>query len=163
MSYNERRGSLHADDSAINPAKEPLHYQLYVTSGWTLHTQNSFRYNYQLKHSDTHTRHKVQSVFMVQFAQITKKKSIFSQLLSAFQHPLKTLCQAQWIVQSVQRGRKLEQKYISHWINYYFSRFFVYFILNYQFLKWILGHQSYEYQICHLKMSIQASTISTDV
>lgn len=50
VSYNERGGSVHADDSAINPAKKPLHYQLNMPSGWTLHRQNSLRYNYQLKH-----------------------------------------------------------------------------------------------------------------
>lgn len=39
VSYNERRASVHADDSAINPAKKPLHYQLNVPSGWTLQRQ----------------------------------------------------------------------------------------------------------------------------
>lgn len=41
VSYNERGGSVHADDSAINPAKKPLHYQLNVPSGWTLHRQTA--------------------------------------------------------------------------------------------------------------------------
>lgn len=36
VSYDERGGSVHADDSTINPAKKSLHYQLDMPSGGTL-------------------------------------------------------------------------------------------------------------------------------
>lgn len=50
LPYDERGGSVHADDSAINPAQQPLHYQLNVPSGWTLQRQNSLRYDNRPKH-----------------------------------------------------------------------------------------------------------------
>lgn len=49
MSYNERGRSVHADDGAIDPAKKPLHYQLDVASGRTLHRENSLRYDRRLQ------------------------------------------------------------------------------------------------------------------
>lgn len=35
-SYKERRGAVHGDDGAVDPAEEPLHNQLHVEPGGTL-------------------------------------------------------------------------------------------------------------------------------
>lgn len=58
VTYDERGRSVHADDGAINPAKKPLHYQLNVASGWTLHRQNHLRHKHQPTHTDpVHPQH----------------------------------------------------------------------------------------------------------
>lgn len=58
VTYDERGRSVHADDGAINPAKKPLHYQLNVASGWTLHRQNHLRHKHQPTHRDpVHPQH----------------------------------------------------------------------------------------------------------
>lgn len=43
-SYNEWRGHVHANHGTINPAEEPLHYQLDMASDWTLNRQNRYDY-----------------------------------------------------------------------------------------------------------------------
>lgn len=41
--YNERRGAAHADDSAVDPAKQALHDHLHVCAGGALGEQCRMR------------------------------------------------------------------------------------------------------------------------